>query len=248
MSDYSSLMKSKILLYPPGAGGSWLIHTLHQCPTRLLQPHFHTVWQDPELMQDIHCQNLGQKIFPQSLKIIRDPMVVLGGDSWFNMYLNLIYKLYHLERNWLVTQTHDFLIHKMINLVTVIRDHETYARDFVWEWLFYDWQRFYQCVAHFQQQHRANVITPTDFDSRRIQYISTCVNPVLIFEDWNNLYWICAVLGQAQYQKIQFDITGLDRDQLADLAQSIYPTLHAIPCVNTKTEIIIPHSICNLRF
>jgi hypothetical protein len=203
------------------------------------------VWLDPELIQDIHHQGVGVKKFP-------DPMtsytVVLGGDSWFNMYLNLIYKLYHLERNWLVTQQQDFLIHKMINLVTVIREHETYTRDFVWEWLFYDWQRFYRCVANFQQQHRANVITTTDFDSRRIQYIATCVNPVLIFEDWHNLYWICAVLGQAQYQKIQFDITRLDRDQLADLAQSIYPTLHAIPCVNTKTEIIIPDSTCNLRF
>jgi hypothetical protein len=226
-------MKSRVLLYPPGAGGSWLIHTLHQLPTQPLQPHFHTVWQDPELMQNVHHQDM-------DVKKISESLVVLGGDSWFNIYLNLVYKLYHLERGWLVIKQPDFLIRKMINLVTVIREHEPYARDFVWEWLFYDWQRFYQCVATFQQQYQSNVMVPAEFDSRRIQYIATCVNPMLIFEDWHNLYWICAVLGQARYQKIQFDINGLDRNQLRELAEQIYPTLDAIPCVNTKTQIVIP--------
>lgn len=226
-------MKSQVLLYPPGAGGSWLIHTLHQLPIQPLRPHFHTVWQDPELMQSVHHQSM-------DVKKISELLVVFGGDSWFNMYLNLIYKLYHLERGWLVTQQPDFLIRKMINLVTVIREHEPYARDFVWEWLFYDWQRFYQRVATFQQQYQSNVIVPAEFASRRIQYIATCVNPMLIFEDWNNLYWTCAVLGQARYQKIQFDITGLTCGQLQELARQIYPTLDAVPCVNTMTQIVIP--------
>jgi hypothetical protein len=227
-------MKSRVLLYPPGAGGSWLIHTLHQCPQQPLQPHFHTVWQDPELMQNVHHQELGE------IKIFDPPLVVFGGDSWFNMYLNLVYKLYHLQRGWMATRQQDFLIRKMINLVTVIREHEPYARDFVWEWLFYDWEQFYQRIAKFQQQHKSDIINPAEFDSRRIQYIATCVNPMLIFEDWHNLYWICAVLGQARYQKIHFDITGLDRGQLQELARQIYPKLDAIPCVNTMTQIVIP--------
>jgi hypothetical protein len=226
-------MKSRVLLYPPGAGGSWLIHTLHQLPTQPLQPHFHTVWQDPELMQNVHHRDM-------DVKKISESLVVLGGDSWFNIYLNLVYKLYHLERGWLVIKQPDFLIRKMINLVTVIREHEPYRRDFVWEWLFYDWQKFYQCVATFQQQYQSNVMVSAEFDSRRIQYIATCVNPMLIFEDWHNLYWICAVLGLARYQKIQFDITGLDRNQLGELAEQIYPSLDAIPCVNTMTQIVIP--------
>lgn len=185
-------------------------------------------------MQNVHHQGLGET------KTFDPPLVVFGGDSWFNMYLNLVYKLYHLERGWLATRPQDFLIRKMINLVTVIRDHEHYRRDFVWEWLFYDWEQFYQRVAKFQQQHQADVIDSVDFNSRRTQYIATCVNPMLIFEDWHNLYWICAVLGQAQYQKIQFDVTGLDRNQLRELAEQIYPTLAAVPCVNTMTQIVIP--------
>jgi hypothetical protein len=226
-------MKSRLLLSPPGAGGSWLVHTIHQCPPQPSQPHFHIVWQDPELMKNVHHQGLDETIF-------NHPLVVFGGDSWFNMYLNLVYKIYHLTRRWLATRQQDFLIYKMINLVTAIREHEAYARDFVWEWLFYDWQRFHQCIAMFQQQHKSDIIDPVDFDSRRTQYIATCVNPVLIFEDWHNLYWICAVLGQAQYQKIQFDVAGLDRNQLRELAEQIYPRLDAIPCVNTKTQIVIP--------
>jgi hypothetical protein len=226
-------MKSQVLLYPPGCGGSWLIHTLHQRPTKTIQPHFHSVWFDPELMHSVHHQS-------KDIKTIHKPLVVFGGDSWFNMYLNLIYKLYHLHSNWLVTQQPDFLVHKMINSVTVIREHETYCRDFVWEWLFYDWQQFYQCVANFQQQHQASVISSTDFDNRRTNYIASCVNPMMIFEDWNNLYWVCAVLGQARYQKIQFDIISLDFNHLQELAQQIYPTLDAIPCVNTQTQIVIP--------
>lgn len=184
-------------------------------------------------MKNVHHQGLDETIF-------NHPLVVFGGDSWFNMYLNLVYKIYHLTRRWLATRQQDFLIYKMINLVTAIREHEAYARDFVWEWLFYDWQRFHQCIAMFQQQHKSDIIDPVDFDSRRTQYIATCVNPVLIFEDWHNLYWICAVLGQAQYQKIQFDVAGLDRNQLRELAEQIYPRLDAIPCVNTKTQIVIP--------
>jgi hypothetical protein len=233
MLDQYTPMKSRVMLYPPGAGGSWLIHTLYQLPTKTIQPHFHSVWLDPELMQNIHHRDM-------DVQKISDSLVVFGGDSWFNIYLNLIYKLYHLERGWLVSRQPEFLIRKMINLITVIREHEIYCRDFVWEWLFYDWQQFYQCVANFQQQHQANVIDSTEFDRRRTNYIASCVNPMLIFEDWNSLYWICAVLGQAQYQKIQFDITEFNIDHLRIIAQQVYPTLDAIPCVNTKTQIVIP--------
>jgi hypothetical protein len=227
-------LKHHTLLYPPGAGGSWLISTLHQHPLNQWQPHFHEVWKHPDLMQNIHHRSLnGQKLGPS--------LVTLGGQSWFNFYLNLIYKLYHLERGWLIESQREFLIHKMVNMVTVIREHEIYQKNFEWEWLFYDRTKFYQHVADFQLKHCAGLIDPQDFERRCQRYIDTCVNPIMIFEDWDNLYWVCAVLGQAQYQQHKINLADSNLQSLSEQAQTLYPKLHAVPCVNTKTNLFIPN-------
>ena len=225
-------MKYCTLLDPPGAGGSWLISTLHQLDWNQDQPHFHNVWRQPELMQNIHHRSLTNHQ-PQNL-------VVFGGVSWFNFYLNIIYKLYYLERAWLTADRTHFLINKMIELVSVIREHERYTNDFEWEWLFSDQPRLYQTITQFQLQHAAAVIDCNNFEQRAQHYIQTCVNPVLIFEDWNNLYWVCAVLGLARYQSHQLDLSNCDLYTLSCQARALYAKLDAVPCANTKTNLMIP--------
>lgn len=231
-------MKDHTLLYPPGAGGSWLISTLHQLNWFQDQPHYHNVWFRPELMKNIHHRVLINYQPPN--------MVVFGGASWFNFYLNTIYKLYHLERSWLTANHTHFLINKMIELVSVIREHEQHANDFEWEWLFSDPPQLHQTITKFQLQHGADAIDRDNFEQRAWHYIQTCVNPVLIFEDWDNLYWICAVLGQARYQSHQLDLTDFCVDALSKQARALYPKLDAVLCVNTKTNLRIPSLVTSV--
>jgi hypothetical protein len=225
-------MKDYTLLSPPGAGGSWLISTLHQIISRPGQAHYHKVWVQPGIMRNIHHHNLMEYQPPN--------LVVWGGMSWFNFYLNLIYKLYHLERHWLVASRANFLTIKMIKLVSLIREHERHVNHYEWEWLFSDQSRLHQKIAEFQLQHGASVIDRSEFDERAQRYIQSCVNPILIFEDWTNLYWVCAVLGQALYQSHKLDFTDLHIHSLSDQARALYPKLDAVPCVDPKTNLRIP--------
>lgn len=231
-------MKDCTLLYPPGAGGSWLISTLHQLSWCQNQPHYHNVWRQSELMQNIHHRVLANYQPPN--------IVVFGGVSWFNFYLNTIYKLYHLERSWLTPDRAPFLINKMIELVSVIREHERYRNNFEWEWLFDNQPRLHQTITEFQLQHGADAIDCNNFEQRAQHYIHTCVNPVLIFEDWSNLYWVCAVLGQAQYQSHQLDLTDFCVGALSNQARALYPKLDAVLCVNTKTNLRIPSLVISV--
>jgi hypothetical protein len=175
--------------FPGGAGGNWLLSLLRNesLPNNPINFHDHN-----------HAE-----IKKYSIKLIHelDPTkfdYLLSGKSYFNFYLNVIYKLFH----------HDQDIFYQTNYKTHFLECVNTARflckfDQIYNHVFFHYDdlidmpmNFYTQLYKFQIENSYKIISEEDFLLRRNQYVNTCVNPIPIKHNFDNMFWVCFVIGQ----------------------------------------------------
>jgi hypothetical protein len=55
---------------------------------------------------------------------------------------------------------------------------------------------FYTQLYKFQIEHSYKITSEEDFLLRRNRYVNTCVNPIPIKPKFDNMFWVCFVIGQ----------------------------------------------------
>lgn len=175
--------------FPGGAGGNWLLNLL--CKDLL-----------PDNPINFHKHNYAQ-IKKYSIELVHelDPTkfdYLYSGKSYFNFYLNVIYKLFHHDLN-IFTQT-DYKTH-FLECVNTARFLCKF--DLIYDHVFFNYDdlidvpdNFYTQLYKFQIENSHNILSEEDFSLHRDRYIDTCVNPMPIKHNFDNMFWVCFVIGQ----------------------------------------------------
>lgn len=175
--------------FPGGAGGNWLLNLL--CRESL-----------PDNPINFHKHDFTQiKKYPIKLVHELDPTkfdYLYSGKSYFNFYLNVIYKFFHNVLN-IFNQT-DYNTH-FLECVNTARFLCRF--DQIYDHVFFNYDdlidapgNFYTQLYKFQIKNSYDIISEEDFLLRRARFINTCVNPVAIKHNFDNMVWVCFVIGQ----------------------------------------------------
>jgi hypothetical protein len=175
--------------FPNGAGGNWLLNLL--CNESL-----------PDNPINFHKHNYAE-IAKYGIKRIHELDAtkfdyLYSGKSYFNFYLNVIYKFFHNDLD-IFNQT-DYKTHflECVNSARFIcRFDQIHDRVFFnYDDLIDTPENFYTQLYKFQTKHSHDIISKEDFALRRNRYIGTCVNPAPIKHNFDNMIWVCFVVGQ----------------------------------------------------
>jgi hypothetical protein len=175
--------------FPGGAGGNWLLNLL--CNESL-----------PSDPTNFHKHNYKQ-IYKYSIKLVHELDItkfnyLYSGKSYFNFYLNFIYKCSH----------NDLDIFNQTDYKTYFLECVNSARflcrfDQIYDYIFFNYddlidvpENFYGQLCKFQIKNSHDTISEEDFLLRRDQYIATCVNPATVKHNFDNMFWVCFVIGQ----------------------------------------------------
>jgi hypothetical protein len=175
--------------FAPGAGGNWLENLLcnESLPSNPVNFHLHDRTQTKK-----YSIKLFHELDPTKFDYL------LSGKSYFNFYLNVIYKCFH----------HDLDIFNQTDYKTYFLECVNTARfvcrfDQINDHVFFDYDdlidtpgNFYAQLYKFQIKHSYDTISEEDFLLRRNRYIDTCVNPATIKHNFDNMFWVCFVIGQ----------------------------------------------------
>ena len=180
--------------YPGGAGGNWLLNLLRDEPLPKNTINFH----DHPLQIKKYFINIVHELEPTKFNYL------YTGKSYFNFYLNLIYKAFHHDLN-IFNQT-DYKTHflECVNASRYICNF-----DQIYNYVFFNYDdlidapnNFYkqlykfQSLYKFQIDNSYEVLSNEDFLLRQRVYVNTCVNPMPIKHNFDNMFWVCFVIGQ----------------------------------------------------
>jgi hypothetical protein len=175
--------------FPGGAGGNWLLNLLSN----------ESLSNNPINFHDHNYAEI--KKYP--IKLIHELDTtkfdyLLSGKSYFNFYLNVIYKLFHHDRD-IFNQT-DYKTH-FLECVNTARFLCKF--DQIYDHVFFNYddlidipKNFYTQLYKFQFENSYKITSEEDFLLRRDRYLNTCVNPILIKHNFDNMFWVCFIIGQ----------------------------------------------------
>lgn len=175
--------------FPGGAGGHWLISVIN----------FHAIKNSPI---NFHTKNTNS--FDDSeVKLLHelDPTkfdYLLSGKLYFNFYINVIYKLYYCEMNFFNRTSYKIHFLECINTARFICNFDKIHNNifFNFDDLATSPDKFYNKLIEFQDNNNFNQTEYTDFLIRQQQFKNTCVNAADIYENFDNMIWVCFVIGQ----------------------------------------------------
>jgi hypothetical protein len=173
--------------FPGGAGGNWLLNLLQNesLPVNLIHFHKHNYTQIKKVL-------LVHELDTEKFNYL------LSGKSYFNFYLNVVYKHFH----------NDFDIFNQTDYKTHFLECVNTARflckfDQIYDHVFFNYDDlidapddFYTQLYKFQIDNSCDIISKEDFLLRRNRYVDTCVNPIPIKHNFDNMFWVCFVIGQ----------------------------------------------------
>jgi hypothetical protein len=175
--------------FPGGAGGNWLLKLL--CNELLsdnnINFHKHNFNQIKK-----YSINIGHELDTAKFDYL------YSGKSYFNFYLNVIYKFFHNDKDIFNQTDYKTYFLECINTARFLCKF-----DQIHDHVFFDYddlidapKNFYTQLYKFQIKHFYDIISEEDFLLRRERYINTCVNPNPIKHNFDNMFWVCFVLGQ----------------------------------------------------
>ena len=173
--------------FPGGAGGNWLGSTINLESVRHNPVNFHN-----------HIKNKNYQI-----RIIHELNpnkfhYLFSGKSYFNFYANVLYKFFHYELDIFNTTSYKTHFLECINTARFIC-----AFDKIFDSVFFNFEdlvnspeKFYNKLCEFQTANNFDKSSYEDFVLRQQKFTSTCVNTLGVYENFDNMIWVCFVLGQ----------------------------------------------------
>jgi hypothetical protein len=183
-----------IISFPGGAGGNWLAKVLHHSLISTNSVNFHQPGRHNVLF-DLHiCHELDPVKFD----------FLLSGTSYFNFYLNVLFKLFHHERNVFEEQSYKDAFLICVNSARFLCKFDNIKHHvyFNFDDLVLTPELFYQKIIQAQSTYKIPVIQREYFLAARTSFLNTCVNPKQVFENFDNMFWVTFVLGQLMNQDI----------------------------------------------
>jgi hypothetical protein len=182
-------MQPKVLklVFPPGAGGNWLIHTINNMPVIDGTANFHYRTWTPSsiLIKPVH-------MFPP------DHFLFLNGNLTLNFFLNGIQK-YWLAENYPGYGTTRFL-NSLLNIwaVIVTVSQQAHPPDFDWQNLLHDPASSHTQLIKLQHQFGQEEMSRAEFIQRRLALFNTLVSVREVQNNWQHPMWTVAVLADAR--------------------------------------------------
>ena len=226
--------------FPGGAGGNWLHNTLLQNTYDPGSVNFHKHGKDLPLNKDNNIL-IVHEIDPSKFKYL------LSGKSYFNFYLNVIYKFFH----------HDLDIFNQTDYKNYFLECVNTARflckfDHIHKHIFFNFDdlinapdNFYTQISKFQIDNNYQLIPNEEFLIRRAVFIRTCVNPSTINFNFDNMFWVCFVLGQLMNIDLvptEFSICEYqNQDKCKQFALDNYKYCTLTNVHNIDTDVFMPN-------
>lgn len=221
------------LYYPPGAGGVWLMTTCTLAPlTQDRYVHFHSVDIKNNWIKTGHTVDM------------YGPGVLFSGSYYFNFFLNHIYKFFYYGLNLFESDYKNYFL----NIVAVafeICKFSIYTNkvDFDFDDLVNNPYVFYNSITTLQKNNNKSIIEYDDFYLRRKKFIASCINPVDMVENFDNMIWVAFVLGQLMIHNIcpEFLISELsNQDKCKQFAKENYYKCQLNNFYNFETTTLLP--------
>lgn len=173
--------------YPGGSGGNWLLAMLVFRPIQTDSVNFHDYkTKNNYKIQMIH--ELDSTKFDY----------LLSGKSYFNFYLNVVYKFFHNEADIFKQTDYKNYFLTCVNTARYIcKYNDLYSQIFFnYDDLITDPDKFYKKLNEFQEVNQLDKTAHEDFLFRQTTYINSCVNVNGVYENFDNMVWVCFVIGQ----------------------------------------------------
>jgi len=194
-------MNNLTISFPPGAGGNWFKRMMfnHQSlPISTVNFHY----------------RLGHRQNPIVVAHELDPAnfdYLYSGQSYINFYLNVIFKCFHHDLKIFTPDTYTESLLTSINTAKLICQFDNIKSHiyFDYDTLVVSPEVFYQSIDTVCNNNNFKVIEYDDFLIARSKYIHTCVNPVGVYEKFDNMFWVAFVMGELMSYNIvptDFDI------------------------------------------
>ena len=177
--------------FPGGAGGNWLKHTLDilDVPESGIV-NFHRRYPTINDISLIHELDVNKFDF------------LYSGCSYFNFYLNVVYKLFHHDiRIFDNIDIPENYLRAFLELINTAKFLCRFAEiessiHFDFDELVNDGQLFHNKIQDLQIGNSCPVLSYTDFVKRKQKFVDTCVCPDGIYKNFDNPVWVTFVLGQ----------------------------------------------------
>ena len=229
------------IFYPMGAGGAWLKSTLALTPLNNQKyVNFHG-WST----NNSHSNQQSWVNLKHTIEDIGGSDLIFSGSSYFNFFVNHIYKHYCYEKDifnknnydyyWLTIVAASYGICKYNKFIDVLY--------FNFDDLIRQPDIFYKKIVELQTNSNKPVIDFDNFLFRQKKFIYTCVNINGMIENFDNMYWVAFVLGQLMIYKIHptFPIAKIDnQDRCKQFARDNYHNCKLNNFVNFDTTIFLP--------
>jgi hypothetical protein len=228
-------MRRKVLnlLFAPGSGGNWLIHTINNMPLKNNGTNFHQrTW------------TLASVLIEPTHHVPAEPFLFFQGNLNLNFFLNSIYKYWFKEKH--AGNDPIWFLNKMLRNWSVIvnlsqLDHKP---DFDWHTLLHDPDQSHAQLLHLQNVHAQTAMSSADFLQRRQAFFNTMVSTSNVYQNWDNELWVLAVLADAKYQGVlpeswQFE-SQLPWSHYRDLAITQFENCKNISYHDFGTTTVVP--------
>ena len=173
--------------YPGGSGGNWLLAMLNFEPIQTDSINFHNHVKNKNYpIQLIHELDLTKFDY------------LLSGKSYFNFYLNVMYKLFHNKQDIFNQTDYKNYFLTCVNTARYICNYDQiYPQVFFnFDDLITDQDKFYNKLDEFQEVNKFDKTGYKDFLFRRTAFINSCVDVDEVYENCENMVWVCFVIGQ----------------------------------------------------
>lgn len=222
-----------IISFPGGSGGNWLYNTLTYQTYNYGSVNFHTSSDKKE--------KLVHEIDPLKFKYL------LSGKSYFNFYLNVIYKYFHHDKDIFTETDYKNYFLECVNTARFLCkfDHIHKHIFFNFDDLISAPDNFYTQISRFQTDNNYQLIPNEEFLKRRAVFISTCVNPSTIHLNFDNMFWVCFVIGQLMNMDLVptefsiYEYQNQDKCKQFALDNFKYCTLNNVH--NFDTDVFMPN-------
>ncbi len=217
-----------------GAGSNWLKSTLN---LELLENkkyiNFHGIHQKHDWVGFTHATEN------------TEPNLIFSGTSYFNFFVNHIYKHYHHNLNLFGNTDYE---HYWMTIVAASfgicqADKFSNTLDFNFDDLVDNPTNFYNAITNLQKSSNKSIIEFDDFLFRRKKFVDSCVNISGMTENFDNMIWVAFVLGQLMAYKIHpsFSIADFKNQNLCkEFAQENYHHCRFKNFINFDTEVFLP--------
>ena len=222
--------------FPGGSGGNWLLNVLQHEYLHKNPINFH--------------QHIGGKNYDIKWRHELDPTkfdYLYSGKYYFNFYLNNLYKHFHQELD--IFNTTDYKTH-FLKCVDTARHICCFSE--LNNLIFFDYadlihtpENFYKKIVEFCTLNNFDQIDYDTFLLKREKVVSTVVDPMPIYENFDNMFWVCFVIGQLMnLGKVPFDFfiyQPENQTQCQEFAKKNYQYCNLREMHQADTQIFLPN-------